>query len=796
MTSYEVKLGTACNNCCIFCLNGEANWNKSTKDVMQEILNAKSLGINTVQFTGGEPTIREDFLNILKYTKSLGLKIKIQTNGRSFSYPDYARKMCDIGIDSFLVSLHAHNKELNHKLTRVEGGFRQTVEGIRNLVRLGQNVSINCVINKYNICFLKEIAKHHSNIGVESLQFGWVTPKGRAKENFDLIVPKVKDNIKYLYHALDYLKNNYVGYVCVLGLPFCMLGEYSKFKAMEYSDVASIDGRNLEKVQFNNILQKKMKNEKCKNCSKNKICEGIFEEYYNKFGDEEIKPIEYENEKKFLAFVVPSLIFRKDNVCYNGAYVVTKNIIGELSKSKAIEESHLFVPDYRYSLVESEDQHTKIFPFECIKEKIEEYDYEIIYFIWRDKVTEIIDNSIKKAILIHSQDGSDLIESYKRIIQQKAIKNLFWISPSNSGKEVFCKIAGCFNGNKTFSNSVRVIPWGISDMKSYDKDFVKKKYGLKKNVLLYFGRINQIYKADLIPFIKGIKGSLDKDTSLVISGNVEDRNLVNQIKDMGDLRESIKIIENPDEKTKEELFSSADIFISPVDNIQETFGISLLEAMYYGLPIICSDWGGYRDLIKNGENGFRVKTISYFPDSKLLVGAENVSENLMKNAAFCSQLTAVDFNETRDKISMILNDKRLKESIKKNNLNEANGYMWSNIIKRHEEMWDENEEMEIKTYIMNKDLRIDDIFKDYPTYTLFKKNEHFSILENNFDNVAKIKETYVRFKGLYENLDAEIIKHIIANNIVDSNELIKKFGESAKITLAWMTKQNFIRLIK
>jgi glycosyltransferase involved in cell wall biosynthesis len=54
--------------------------------------------------------------------------------------------------------------------------------------------------------------------------------------------------------------------------------------------------------------------------------------------------------------------------------------------------------------------------------------------------------------------------------------------------------------------------------------------------------------------------------------------------------------------------AAADLFCSPSDNLQETFGLSLLEAMAAELPVIASDWNGYRDLVEHGRTGLLVPT--------------------------------------------------------------------------------------------------------------------------------------------------------------------------------------------
>lgn len=56
-------------------------------------------------------------------------------------------------------------------------------------------------------------------------------------------------------------------------------------------------------------------------------------------------------------------------------------------------------------------------------------------------------------------------------------------------------------------------------------------------------------------------------------------------------------------------WAGADIFCSLSDNIQETFGITPIEAMAAGLPVVVSDWDGYKDTVRDGIDGFRVPTL-------------------------------------------------------------------------------------------------------------------------------------------------------------------------------------------
>jgi glycosyltransferase involved in cell wall biosynthesis len=70
----------------------------------------------------------------------------------------------------------------------------------------------------------------------------------------------------------------------------------------------------------------------------------------------------------------------------------------------------------------------------------------------------------------------------------------------------------------------------------------------------------------------------------------------------------VLVYPNTDELLKRNLYSSADIFVSPANSLQETFGLSIVEAMLYQLPVLATKWSGYQDILDEGLNGFMINT--------------------------------------------------------------------------------------------------------------------------------------------------------------------------------------------
>ena len=106
-----------------------------------------------------------------------------------------------------------------------------------------------------------------------------------------------------------------------------------------------------------------------------------------------------------------------------------------------------------------------------------------------------------------------------------------------------------------------------------------------------------------------------------------------------------------------ELWAGADIFLSLVDNIQETFGITPLEAMAAGLPVVVSDWDGYRFTVRDEVEGFLVPTLG---GPGQAYGASMVQRHVMDVMSYQSyvgevaQYTAVHIGRAADAIARLI----------------------------------------------------------------------------------------------------------------------------------------------
>ena len=139
-------------------------------------------------------------------------------------------------------------------------------------------------------------------------------------------------------------------------------------------------------------------------------------------------------------------------------------------------------------------------------------------------------------------------------------------------------------------------------------------------LVLWVGRLSFFEKAFPQPMFQALQraaasarqAGADRKVSFVMAGwfpNEADRGRYEQAARDHAPGVEVSFLDGNDRALLGELWAAADIFLSLVDNIQETFGITPLEAMASGLPVVASDWDGYRSTVRDGVDGFLIPTL-------------------------------------------------------------------------------------------------------------------------------------------------------------------------------------------
>ncbi len=221
-------------------------------------------------------------------------------------------------------------------------------------------------------------------------------------------------------------------------------------------------------------------------------------------------------------------------------------------------------------------------------------------------------------------------------------------------------------------------------------------------VLLSFGRIDPMTKSHPLPLwiaINDAQHNLGGEINLhlIIAGQAPDHNLADEVRMVAedcDLSFKIHWVDGGDESETRYIWSAADIFISLPDNLQETFGLTPVEAMAASLPCIVSDWSGYRDTIVPSDTGFLIPTYMPNQDSGLGVYFGNRYEQNLDSFSHyvggLSQVTVIDIEACTAAIEYLARNPDERCRMGHNGRRRAEQlYDWSGVLPQYLDLFDE-----------------------------------------------------------------------------------------------------------
>ena len=137
--------------------------------------------------------------------------------------------------------------------------------------------------------------------------------------------------------------------------------------------------------------------------------------------------------------------------------------------------------------------------------------------------------------------------------------------------------------------------------------------------------------------------------------------------------------------------SGADMFLFPIDNLQESFGIAPVEAMAAGLPVIASDWDGIRDTV-DGEGGIRIPTCGARPEHTVMTGLRHFggTDNYIQYLSQVSAVTQIDVPQMAAAILALARDRERRKRMGQAGLARARAlFDWSAVVPQLQDLFQE-----------------------------------------------------------------------------------------------------------
>jgi len=167
----DLAITYRCNNDCAHCYNArERNFPELSTDQWKRILDQLwGLGVPHIVLTGGEATLRNDLPELIAHAESNGQITGLNTNARRLADERYVQKLVEAGLDHVQITVESCEEQIHDEMMRANGAFKQTIQGLKNVLASPLYVMTNTTMLRTNIHTIPDTLDFLADVGVPTI---------------------------------------------------------------------------------------------------------------------------------------------------------------------------------------------------------------------------------------------------------------------------------------------------------------------------------------------------------------------------------------------------------------------------------------------------------------------------------------------------------------------------------------------------------------------------------------------------------------------------------------------------
>jgi glycosyltransferase involved in cell wall biosynthesis len=302
--------------------------------------------------------------------------------------------------------------------------------------------------------------------------------------------------------------------------------------------------------------------------------------------------------------------------------------------------------------------------------------------------------------MIFSIHGREMLDSAVRLASAGLTPADAIACLSRDGLDAFGRLldAGAAIAGRRFAGRLVPLGLGVDDDvldATGDREAGRRRLQIPAEAvaLLVLGRITPAQKMDLAPLLKvfarRVVPEAVRPVVLVIAGGAGDGDvrLLQSMLDAYGVRSQTRVHANFLARVKPDLLAAADVVVSMVDNTQETFGLSILEALGHGRPVVASRFDGYKDLVDHEVDGLLVDTL--WCEADPLAGLGDVMDPNVAQL-IQAQSVAIDTEQLADHLGALIADEPRRLAMgAAGRAKVRDRFRASAVVRHYEALWDE-----------------------------------------------------------------------------------------------------------
>lgn len=278
-----------CNLACDYCTISPAMRERSlsTGAVIAAMERARADGIERVQMTGGEPTIRGDLLGLVRRAKALGFaEIKLQSNGLLLGAGENLKRLIDAGVGVVHVSIHTQEREAYEAMVRRAGTYDAMVAGVKAIASAGIVAGADVIVQRSTHAQLPAAVRWLHGLGIRAVDLWFVSLTDNNRDNVESM-PRMTEVMPDVARAAEVAVELGVR-LRSLHIPRCLLGPLHGLAWDPAADGVRVVSPDATFDLSASRLTPGTHVDACRGCEHERVCPGVRADYLARYGDDEI----------------------------------------------------------------------------------------------------------------------------------------------------------------------------------------------------------------------------------------------------------------------------------------------------------------------------------------------------------------------------------------------------------------------------------------------------------------------------------------------------------------------------
>ncbi len=189
----------ACKHCRANAQHQRSSDELTTEEGYRLIDRIADFGKPILIFTGGDPMMRRDLFDLIRYATAKGLRCSLTPTATTLPTAERLKKSWEAGIRRVALSLDAPTAEAHDEFRQVAGSWKRTMQILHDVQAVGMSAQVNTAVTRFNLHLLPEMVTFIQEVDAVQWSVFFLVPTGRAQIEWMISAEEHERMFNWLY---------------------------------------------------------------------------------------------------------------------------------------------------------------------------------------------------------------------------------------------------------------------------------------------------------------------------------------------------------------------------------------------------------------------------------------------------------------------------------------------------------------------------------------------------------------------------------------------------------------------